>query len=100
MTGPKMRGRFDAYVNKLQMGCYIVTEDFVYPRDKHGKEYGFGWQLLNTPENLLGREACLPYSDELHTALRSPQESYARILSHLQTILPDASEKELKKLIK
>ena len=100
MTGPKMRGRFDAYVNKLQMGCYIVTEDFVYPRDKHGKEYGFGWQLLNTPENLLGREACLPYTNETHTVLRTPQESYARILSHLQTILPDASEKELKKLIK
>lgn len=100
MTGPKMRGRFDAYVNRLQMGCYIVTEDFVYPRDKHGKEYGFGWQLLNTPENLLGRDACLPYLDEAHTILRSPDESYERILTHLQTILPDATEKELKKLIK
>ena len=82
------------------MGCYIVTEDFVYPRDKHGKEYGFGWQLLNTPENLLGREACLPYSDEAYTVLRSPDESYERIFAHLQAILPDATEKELKKLIK
>ena len=100
MTGPKMRSRFDAYVNKLQMGCYIVTEDFVYPRDKHGKEYGFGWQLLNTPENLLGRDACLSYTDETHTILRSPQESYERILVHLQTILPNAAIKQLNKLIK
>lgn len=100
MTGPKIRSRFDAYVNKLQMGCYIVTEDFVYPRDKHGKEYGFGWQLLNTPENLLGRDACLSYTDETHTILRSPQESYERILVHLQTILPDAAIKQLNKLIK
>ena len=100
MTGAKMRSRFDAYVNKLQMGCYIVTEDFVYPRDKHGKEYGFGWQLLNTPENLLGRDACLSYTDETHTILRSPQESYERILVHLQTILPDAAIKQLNKLIK
>ena len=29
--GPKMRSRFDGYVTRLQMGCYIVTEDFVYP---------------------------------------------------------------------
>ena len=100
MTGPKMRSRFDAYVNRLQMGCYIVTEDFVYPRDKHGKEYGFGWQLLNTPENLLGREACLPYTDETRTVLRTPQESYERILAHLREILPEATDKQLNKLIK
>ncbi len=100
MAGPKMRSRFDAYVNRLQTGCYIVTEDFVYPRDKHGKEYGFGWQLLNTPENLLGREACLPYTDEAHTVIRTPQESYKRILTHLRTILPDATDKQLNKLIK
>ena len=35
-TGPKMRSRFDAYVTRLQMSCRIVTEDFVYPRDRHG----------------------------------------------------------------
>lgn len=100
MTGPKMRGRFDAYVNKLQMGCYIVTEDFVYPRDKHGKEYGFGWQLLNTPEHLIGREACMAYTDEGHTILRTPQESYERILGHMRAILPEATEKQLNKLIR
>ena len=30
-TGPKMRSRFDGYVTRLEMGGYIVTEDFVYP---------------------------------------------------------------------
>ena len=99
MTGPKMRSRFDAYVNKLQTGCYIVTEDFVYPRDKHGKEYGFGWQLLNTPENLFGREACTAYADETHTAVRTPEASHERILAHLRRILPDATDKQLAKMI-
>ena len=42
-TGLKMRGRFDTYVSRLEMGGYIVTEDFVYPRDRHGREYGWGW---------------------------------------------------------
>ena len=41
--GPKMRSKFDGYVTRLQMACRIVTEDFVYPTDKHGREYGWGW---------------------------------------------------------
>ena len=30
-TGPKMRSRFDAYLTRLEMGGYIVTEDFDLP---------------------------------------------------------------------
>ncbi len=85
-TQPKMRGKFDAYVARLQMGGYIVTEDFVYPRDKHGREYGFGWALLNTPENLFGREAC-------HIT-RSPEDSKQRIVAHLCKILPVSTDEE------
>ena len=91
-TGPKMRSRFDNYVTRLQMGCYIVTEDFVYPTDKHGREYGWGWSLLTTPEQLLGRQACL--------CNRSPEESCQRMLQHLRSFLPDATEKQLQKLLK
>ena len=91
-TGPKMRSKFDAYVTRLQMGCYIVTEDFVYPQDKHGREYGWGWSLLTTPEQLLGREACL--------CQRTPEESFQRIYNHFRKLLPDASERQMMKLIK
>lgn len=90
-TGPKMRSRFDAYVTRLQMACRIVTEDFVYPRDRHGREYGWGWSLLTTPERLYGREAC--YCD------RSPQDSRDLILKHLHGILPNATPQQLLKLI-
>jgi hypothetical protein len=89
--GPKMRSKFDGYVTRLQMGCYIVTEDFVYPTDKHGREYGWGWSLLTTPEALLGREAC--------RCERTPQESYQRMLAHFRALLPEATEKQIKKLI-
>lgn len=90
MVGPKMRGRFDAYVTRLQMGCHIVTEDFVYPRDKHGQEYGWGLSLLTTPERLLGPSSCQ------HT----PQQSHALMLQHLRQLLPEATEKQLLKLLK
>ena len=91
-TGPKMRSKFDAYVTRLQMGCYIVTKDFVYPQDKHGREYGWGWSLLTTPEQLLGREACL--------CQRTPEESFQRIYNHFRKLLPEASERQMMKLIK
>lgn len=90
-TGPKMRSRFDAYVTRLQMQCRIVTEDFVYPLDKHNREYGWGWSLLTLPERLLGRKAC--------QAPRTPEESFARLKTHLEAFLPEASEKQILKLI-
>jgi len=90
-TGPKMRSRFDGYITRLQMACRIITEDFVYPLDKHNNEYGWGWSLLTTPEQLLGREACL--------CPHSPEESYQRLLTHFLQLLPQASDKQIRKLI-
>ena len=76
----------------MQMGCLIVTEDFVYPTDKHGREYGFGWSLLTTPERLLGLEAC--------QCNRTPEESFNRMYDHLANLHSYATEKQIKKLIK
>ena len=90
-TGKGMRSRFDAYVTRLQKACRVVTEDFVYPKDKYGNDYGWGWALLNTPERLLGRQAC-------HCP-RTPEESRARLVEHLGSLLPLATEKQLAKLI-
>lgn len=90
--GPKMRSKFDGYITRLQMATRIVTEDFVYPRDKHNREYGWGWSLLTTPERLLGKEACL--------CNHSPKDSYERIRRQLQTICPQATEKQINKLLK
>lgn len=90
-TGAKMRSRFDAYITRLQMQCRIVTEDFVYPRDRHNREYGWGWSLLTTPERLYGREAC--------SCPCTPQESLARMLSHLHQVLPQATVGQLHRLL-
>ena len=90
-TGPKMRSRFDSYVTRLQMACRLVTEDFVYPKDSHGNNYGWGWALLTTPEYLFGREKC-------HCE-RTPEESHNCIMNHLRWLLPEATERQLEKLI-
>lgn len=90
-TGTKMRGKFDAFIARLQMECYIVTEDFVYPRDKHGKEYGWGWSLLTTPESLFGQEAC--------SSGRTPEESKKRLTAQLQKIIPTSDSRAIKRLL-
>lgn len=90
--GPKMRSKFDGYITRLQMAARIVTEDFVYPRDKHNRQYGWGWSLLTTPERLLGRDACL--------CGRTPEESYERIRRQLRTVCPEATDKQIDKIIR
>lgn len=91
-TGSNMRSRFDGYITRLQMSCRIVTENFVYPRDRHGREYGFGWALLTTPELLLGADAM--------RCGNTPSESYSLMCRHLQSLLPHASPRQIEKLIK
>lgn len=89
--GKGMRSRFDGYLTKLEMACRIVTEDFVYPQDRHGREYGWGWSLLTTPEQLYSKKSC-------HCE-RTPHESYQRIFEHLQKILPEATDKQIRKIV-
>ena len=91
-TGSNMRSKFDGYITRLQMACRIVTEDFVYPIDRRGHEYGWGWSLLTTPEQLYGLDSC--------KCDCSPNESFERIFAHLKKVLPKASEKQITRLLK
>ena len=76
----------------LWMATRLVTEDFVYPRDKHNREYGWGWSLLTTPERLYGKDAC--------SVDCSPEESYRLMNDHLHAIIPHASDKQISKLLR
>lgn len=87
-----MRGRFDTFLSHLENGGHIVTEDFVYPHDKHGRPYGWGWALLTTPERLFGTEACRPKC--------TPEESYQRMAAHFLKMFPNADENFLNHILK
>lgn len=90
-AGSKMRGKFDVFLTKLQMQGYVVIEDFVYPQDKHGRKYGWGWSLLTTSERMFGRGHC--------SINRDPDESYARMKAHFREILPGIAEEKLNQLL-
>lgn len=87
------RKGFDGIVTRLQMQCYIVTADFEYSVDRHGNTYGWGVARYATPEHCFGQD----FTDNVYR--REPQESGRRIREHLSGLLPDASEKQIRRLI-
>jgi len=90
-NGKGMRSKFDGYITKLEMATYIVTEDFVYPLDKRGREYGWGWSLLNTPEALCGKDFCRKDCP--------PEASFEKLVEQFRKILPEATEKQILRLV-
>lgn len=85
---------FDTVITRLQMQTYVVIGDFVYRRDKHGRTYGWGVAKYTTPEALLG-------CDHVTSAyFRDPSQSRERITAHLSSLLPEAEESGIRKLIR
>ncbi len=90
-TEAKMRGRFDTFISHLERGCYILTEDFVYPHNKQGQKYGWGKALLTPAENLMGKEAC--------NIDRTPEESLKILLEFFDKIMPDIHSKFFEEIL-
>ncbi len=84
---------FETVITRLQMQGYICVADFVYMLDKKGNPYGWGVAEYTTPEAVFG------YAFTSSAYKRKPLESKKRILSHLKSILPQATEAQLEKLI-
>ena len=85
---------FDTIITRLQMQTYITVADFVYMKDRYGQPYGWGVAEYTTPEYLFGCDAVTAaYS-------RDPKESKQRIFDYLTTLLPEATEAQIEKLLK
>ena len=85
---------FETLITKLQEKCYIITSDFVYLRDKNGNPYGWGVADYSTPEKFFGKT----FASKVYK--RSPEKSYERVFNHLQDILPNVDEEDIKRLLK
>ena len=84
---------FESVITRLQMQTYVNIADFVYMKDKHGNQYGWGVAVYTTPEQQFGELVTSAYSTD-------PLESRERVLARLRDTLPHTSESELVKLIK
>lgn len=83
---------FETLMTYLQMGTWIVIADFEYNCDKHGRPYGWGIARYTTPEALFCDTRFL-------TGNRAPEESKQRMTDYLMQLLPQATEKQIMKII-
>lgn len=88
-----MKG-FDTAITHLQMQTYITVHSFEYAHDKHGKPYGWGIARYAMTEDVLGADVTRGAYN------RTPEESRARIIHHLEMLFPKVSDRELEKLIR
>ncbi len=84
---------FDTSVTRLQEQCYVIISDFVFTRDKSGHLRGWGAAEYSTPEKTMGTY----FTENVYK--RSPEESYHRLVDFLCSLFPNASEKDIKKLL-
>lgn len=84
---------FDKIINDMQMATHVVIADFEYAISKNGERYGWGLARYCTPEALFGEEILEGCEG------RTPEESRQRIICHIQSLFPQATEKQIMKLI-
>lgn len=84
---------FETVITRLQMQTYINVSNFEYMKDRTGKTYGWGMARYTTPEAQFGGEIMeAAYREE-------PADSAKRIAAYLGVLLPDASEKQIQKIL-
>ena len=88
------RKGFETLITRLQAQGYVLISDFVYPKNKQGEPYGWGLAQYSTPERFFGPS----FRETLYD--RPPEESFARILRHLQKVLPQADEALLRRFLR
>jgi hypothetical protein len=85
---------FETLITHLQESCYVLTSDFTYLKDKNGNDYGWGVAEYSTPEKFFGKS----FLNKVYK--RTPEESYKKLFAHLKSILPNATDDEIKRILK
>ena len=84
---------FEGVMTALQMQMYLTTRDFRQKKNKKGEEYGWHVAVFTTPENMWGyRNVTAAYKE-------SPAESASKVLEHVAKMYPDASAKDIRKVL-
>ena len=84
---------FDASVTRLQEQCYVIISDFVFIIDKTGHKRGWGAAEYSTPEKSMGKA----FTENVYK--RTPEESYERLTDFMRSLLPGASEKDIRRFL-
>lgn len=85
---------FETAVTSLMMELYLCNSDFQKRKNKMGEEYGWNVAAYATPEHCFGSEVVR--SDYAI----SPEASWQKTVWHMHKLYPDATDKEIKKVLK
>jgi len=85
---------FDTSINRLQAQCFVIISNFVYMKDRFGKEYGWGVAEYSTPELFMGQELV----SEIYS--KTPEDSYETILSHICGMFPGVKVDDVRRFLK
>lgn len=84
---------FDTVITRLQMQTYVTISDFVYKKDRFGRDYGWAAAQYSAPEAVFG------YDFVTGAYKREPEDSKAKIRKHLQAVLPDVEERQIERFL-
>lgn len=87
---PERKG-FDGAITRLQAGCRLITATFEYNYDRQGRRYGWSVARYCTPEEYFGSERI--------AVGRTPAESRKRLVAHLAKVLPQATRKQIDRIV-
>lgn len=85
---------FDGAIANLMMQTYLCNSDFRKRVNKNGQEFGWDVAEYSTPESIWGRE----YVTSAYS--RTPEESFERIAAQIKKHFPDATDAQIKKVLK
>lgn len=85
---------FDGVLTELQMQTYLVIRAFRCKVNRQGVAYGLPAAVYATPEDVWGYEAVTAAYRE------DPQVSWARIRAQIRTWFPQATETQLRRLLR
>lgn len=92
--GKNGESNFDGTVTELQMQTYLVIRDFRQKTNKAGLPYGWPIAVYATPETLWGyKHVTSAYSE-------APETSKACVYQHIRSVFPDATESQIKSVLK
>lgn len=85
---------FDGAVTALMMQLYLCNFDFKRRRNKKGQEYGWNVAVYCAPEHLWGYDA-------VTACYRcKPEASWQKIVEHMHEIYPEATDKQIVRVLK
>ena len=100
------KGQADALMTRLMMQCRVVTGDIL--RVYRGEDLHYnGWQTSSfcTPEALFDTDA-VPFFAGFEAACgqslsvnHSPEESYSRLQQKIRSLVPEATDKQIARLL-